>query len=69
MAKKKAAKTSLLSKAKSAGSSLVSKVTGAKGSKGSKGGKRRGKSVQYWANKVIKAKLKKKYYRIVYGSV
>jgi len=31
--------------------------------------KGRSKSVSYWANKVLKAKLKKKFYRITYGGI
>lgn len=44
----------------SAGSSLIG---------GSRGGGRRsrGKGPQYWANKVLVAKLKKKLYKIKYG--
>lgn len=49
-------------------------VSGAKallggGSKKGGGGKKRGRGPQYWANKVIVAKLKKKYRSITYGGV
>lgn len=54
------------------GSSLGSVISGASsllsGKRGGGGGRRnRGKGPQYWANKVLVAKLKKKLYKIKYG--
>lgn len=48
---------------------VVSKASGALrgGSKG--GGSRRGKGPVYWANRVLVAKLQKRYRNIKYGSV
>lgn len=37
------------------------------GSRGGGGRRNRGKGPQYWANKVLVAKLKKKLYKIKYG--
>lgn len=65
-------KTSVSKKSSSKGS-LASKVAGAAkgilGGKKSAGGKRRNRGPQYWANKVIVEKLKKKFRQLRYGSV
>lgn len=54
-----------LKKAVSAGVGLLSGGTSKKGA----GGKRRSHGVQWYANAVLKAKLKKKLNRIKYGSI
>lgn len=48
-------------------SSLGSVISGATAKRGGGGRRRRTKSPTYWANKVLVAKLKKKYYKIQYG--
>ena len=64
---KKAAKTSKISGGGVARvASSLGAVLGAT-KKGGGGGRRRSKSPTYWANKVLVAKLKKKYYKIQYG--
>lgn len=60
--KKSGGKSSLKDKATSAAKSLF------KG-KGKGKGKGRSKSVAYWANRVIKEKLKKKFFKIKYGGI
>lgn len=57
----KAPKSSLGSKLVRAGSSILG------GSSRGGGGGRRRKGPAYWANKVLVAKLKKKYWKIQYG--
>jgi hypothetical protein len=47
---------------------IGSSLSGLLGRKGG-GGKRRNRGPAYWANKVIVAKLKKKYRRVTYGGV
>lgn len=47
---------------KTAGTYLSGKAKGGLGT-------RRTRSVQWWANRVLKAKLKKKYYKIQYGGI
>lgn len=64
--KSKSKKSSKGSLAKKVGGAALSAVLGS-GKKSGGGGKRRGRGPQYWANKVIVAKLKKKYRRITYG--
>lgn len=51
---------------KSAASKVASAVMGGKGGSGRKS---RGKGPAYWANKVLVAKLKKKYWAIKYGGM
>lgn len=52
---------------KSVASAGISALTG--GSSKSTSGRRRRHGVSYWANKVMVAKLKKKYFRIQYGGM
>lgn len=47
--------------------SSLGSVLGATSKRGGGGRRRRTKSPTYWANKVLVAKLKKKYYKIQYG--
>lgn len=49
--------------------SIASAVTGIGGKSKSSGRRRRNHGVTYWANKVMIAKLKKKYRRVAYGGI
>lgn len=51
----------------SLGSFAKSAVSALSGRRSGGGGRSRGKGPQYWANKVLVAKLKKKLYKIKYG--
>lgn len=66
--KKTKAKTS---KSKGSVASVATGAIGALIGGGSKsgGGKRRNRGPNYWANKVLVAKLKKKYYKLKYGGM
>lgn len=46
----------------------ISALTGGSSSKAKSGGRRK-HGVSYWANKVMVAKLKKKYFKIQYGGM
>ncbi len=48
-------------------SSLGSVISATSAKRGGGGKRRRTKSPAYWANKVLVAKLKKKYYKLQYG--
>lgn len=70
MAKKAKASKSLKSGgAKIAGGIKSAAKAAGIGSKSAGGRSRRSKGPAYWANKVVVQKLKKKYFRLKYGSV
>lgn len=54
---------------KAVASAGVSALTGGSSKSSGGSGRRRKHGVSYWANKVMVAKLKKKYFRIQYGGM
>lgn len=66
---KPASKGSFIAGAVGKAKSAVGGLMGGSSAKAKTGRKSRTKSVSYWANKVLKAKLIKKYNRIKYGGI
>lgn len=62
------ARASAGSALKTAAGMAVSALTGGGGSKGGGGGRRRRRGPEYWAKRVLVERLKKRYWRVKYGS-